>query len=123
MRRNGRQRALFLLGLLLSTLPPIVATVLYFPIWKARGSVYVISGAALIILLISLIPLWRVIKKALASPSAYVIWLLTFILFFSLSKIADEVTVIAFWGFIGNGVGALLFNFSKPKKGVSDEEL
>ena len=39
-----------------------------------------------------------------------------FVLFFVLSKIADEMTVIAFVGFVSNLLGALLFKLSGLKK-------
>ncbi len=39
-------------------------------------------------------------------------WFLCFALFFSLSKIADEMTVISFVGFVSNLIGAGVFKLA-----------
>lgn len=102
-----------LLGLLISVIPPFIATISYFPIWRERGAETVLSGLSLLLLLISAIPLFKAIKNALRSPSAPLVWFFVFITFFALSKIAEDVTVIAFTGFISNLVGAFLFRLSR----------
>jgi Co/Zn/Cd efflux system component len=50
------------------------------------------------------------------SPAAYVMWLIAFLLFFSLEKIAHEMTVISFVGFLSNLCGAVLFKFAASRK-------
>lgn len=55
----------------------------------------------------------RALRSKLRTPSVPIIWLITFLLFFALSRIADQVTVIAFSGFIGNLLGAVCFAFAK----------
>ena len=72
-----------------------------------------ISGLCLVIMLVCALPLFRAIKRALYSPSAPILWLVIFLLFFSLSKIADDITVIAFVGFISNLIGAIFFKLGK----------
>ena len=101
------------LGLIFSTLPPFFAVISYFPIWSERGGEVMLSAVALCLILISAVPLFRVIKKALASPSAPLIWFVIFMLFFALSKIAEDITVIAFVGFISNLIGALFFALAR----------
>ena len=101
------------LGLIISILPPFLAVISYFPIWKERGAEVMLSGISLFLILISAIPLFRMIKSVLRSPSAPIIWFLIFVLFFALSKIADDITVIAFVGFVSNLIGSLLFKFAK----------
>jgi hypothetical protein len=59
------------------------------------------------------VPIFRAIKRALASPSAPLLWLVIFLLFLSLSRIADDITVIAFVGFVSNLCGALFFRLAK----------
>jgi hypothetical protein len=47
------------------------------------------------------------------------LWLALFVIFLLLSKIAEEMTVISFVGFIGNSFGAIVFKLSekyKPKE-------
>jgi fumarate reductase subunit C len=47
------------------------------------------------------------------SASSPVMWFIIFVTFFLLSKIADEMTVISFVGFVTNLIGTLLFNLAK----------
>lgn len=100
-------------GLLFCIIPPALATLFYFPVWIARGGEFILSGLALILLILACLPLWRSLSEKLRSPALYTLWLIAFIVFASLSKIADEVTVISFVGFIGNLIGALLFRLAK----------
>ena len=109
-------KLLFLLGLGFSIIPPATVTLLYFPIWREAGAVYLLSGLTLLLLLLSVIPLLRFIKEWLKSPSAIFIWAVIYILFFALSKIADQVTVIAFYGLLGNIIGAIFFRLAKRRK-------
>ena len=50
--------------------------------------------------------------RILKSPAVYTLWLIAFIAFSSLSRIADEMTVISFFGFISNAAGAVLFRLA-----------
>ena len=97
----------------ISVLPAAICTGCYFPLWIDRGPATIISGTSLILILISAIPLFKLLRKHFSSASAYMVWLVLFVLFFMLSKIADEMTVISFVGFISNVIGAVLFNVAK----------
>jgi hypothetical protein len=109
------------LALLVCIAPPLIATVSYFPIWMIRGDAYVLSGFALCLAMLSLIPFYKHLSKILRSPSAYTVWLILFIVFFLLSRIADEMTVISFIGFICNLLGALLFRLARRLEGKERE--
>lgn len=109
------------LGVAVSVLPPAIAALSYFPIWCAAGGEYVVSGFVALLLLLCALPLFNVIKKVLKSPSVWVMWLIAFIAFFSLSKIADEMVIISFVGFVSNVVGAVLFRLAGSKEKNSDE--
>jgi len=113
MAEIGRRTLLKALGLIFSTLPPFVATLSYFPIWRERGAEAMLSGLCLSITLVCALPIFRAIKSALRSPSAPLLWFIIFLIFFSLSKIAEDITVIAFVGFISNLIGALFFTLAK----------
>ena len=115
MRLVTKRRTLYALGVLFSTVPVIAAVLSYFPLWRERGSEAVLSGFSLLLLALATVPLARVIKERLRSPSAHLMWFLIFIFFYFFSKIADELTVISFVGFIGNLIGALLFRLSRRK--------
>lgn len=106
-----------LLGLLFSILPPLLATLSYFPLFRSAGREALLSGAALLLLPLCALPLFRLIVRRLASPSVWQIWLLSFLLFFLLSRIARQMTVVSFFGFLGNLVGSFFF-----RKGASANE-
>ena len=108
---KSRTREIFLkaIGLLFCITPPALAIFLYFPDWISRGDGSAVSGIGLILILMTLSPLFKVAAERLKSPSSYTMWFISFILFFMLSKIADEMTVISFLGFIGNLVGAFFW--------------
>ncbi len=108
---------LHFLGILLCIAPPLICTASYFPIWKE--STQVLSGGVLLLLLISAIPLYKLIKDKISSPASYIIWLILFVIFFTLSSIAEQMTVISFFGFVGNLLGAICFKIAK--RGVKDE--
>jgi len=100
---------LHIIGLMFCVLPPAVCTLCYFPLWKSEGGGTVIAGGCALLLVLSAIPLMRIIREKLKSPASYVLWLLAFLLFLGAARIADEMTVISFVGFVGNLIGALLF--------------
>ena len=114
MLNGGIKRFAFrLIGIIFCIVPVALTVIWYFPLWQLRGGGAVLSGAALVLILVSLVPLFRVIKRMLKSPSAYAMWLVSFVVFFCLSKIADEMTVISFVGFVGNLIGALFFHLGR----------
>ena len=115
-------RALHIIGLLFCILPPALATLCYFPVWKMQGSGYTVAGGCILLGVLCLMPLYKHLKRLLASPSSYVMWLMIFILFFVASKIADEMTVIAFVGFLGNLLGGIAFRIRKRLKEEKSDE-
>ncbi len=115
-KHRARGILLTALGTALSVIPPLTATLLYFPVWKSRGGAAMLSGFTLILILMTMVPFFRLIKKALSSPAAHTMWFIAFILFFILSEIAHEMTVISFTGFVGNAGGALVFRMAKKEK-------
>lgn len=124
MKEKLYKRFVFLgLGVVISILPPVLAVFSFFPIWCAEGGEYVVSGFTALVLLLCALPLFRLIKKLLASPSVWVMWLIAFIVFFALSKIADEMVVISFVGFVSNVLGAILFRLAKKYEEHKNEEL
>ena len=103
------------LGIIFSVIPVSVSIFSYFPLWVVREDASILSGISLILMLAALVPCFRYIKTAISSASAPVMWLVIFITFFLLSKIADEITVIAFVGFLGNLIGAVFFRLARVK--------
>lgn len=91
------------------------ATLSYFPLWTEGGGEYSVAGGCALLLVLCAIPLFKFIKRALFSFASYFLWLFLFLIFMALSKIADQMTVISFVGFIGNLLGALCFKLAKRK--------
>ena len=124
-RNNGIASALALrfIGMAVCIIPAAIATLSYFPLWIARDDASVLSGISLILIAISIIPLLKYVKAVFASPSAHTVWLIAFISFFLLSKIANEITVISFVGFVSNLIGAFIFKAAeKTGKREKDNE-
>ena len=110
---GGVKRALLrAFSLLFSVLPPAICTLLYFPVFRARGGEAMLSGFAALLLILSAVPLFRAMKRYFTSPAAWMIWLFAFLLFRTLSAIAAEAEVIAFTGFLGNLIGAVLWKIA-----------
>ena len=122
MNKTGFFGSLFgLLGALISTVPPIIAVLLYFPLWRSEGIYTAISGISLLLLMICALPIFNLLKRILKSPSVPTVWLIIFLFFLFISRVADEITVISFVGFISNIIGSLFFRLSKKGKVSTDE--
>ena len=119
---RGGRILFYALGLLFSTVPPLFATLAYFPIWSDRGGGTMLSGVAALLLLLCFAPLLRVIRERLKTPSAPIVWLIVFLAFFILAEIATEMKIIAFTGLVGNTVGAVFFRLAKRCGGKIDDE-
>ena len=104
---------LHILGFSLCVLPPAICTLSYFPLWKEVGYESCIAGGVALLLILCALPIYKLIKRVLTSYSSYFVWLMLFLLFFGLSKIADQMTVISLVGFIGNLLGAICFMLAK----------
>lgn len=112
MKKTKTGLVLYFTGVIFSVLPVTLTTLLYFPLWQSEGSGHVISGVALLLLLLAFLPAIRILMAKIKSPSAVLLWFIVFALFFALRKIADQITVIAFFGFLGNLIGAVFFKLS-----------
>lgn len=101
------------LGLFFSVIPVGVSIFSYFPLWLAREDASVLSGLGLVLGALALVPFYRYVRDALRCASAPMLWLVLFLTFFLLSRIADEMTVISFVGFVGNAIGSLFFKAAR----------
>ena len=105
---------LHIVGFAMCIMPPAICTISYFPLWKE--SAQALSGGVLLLLIVSAWPLYKMLNDKLKSPSASALWLILFVVFFTLAKIADEMTVISFVGFISNAIGALIFKIADKEE-------
>lgn len=115
-----KRTALWLIGMGLCVIPPVCCILLYFPIWIAKGGEYIVSGFTVLLLIPAAMPLYRAVKAALRSPAGYTVWLILFIIFFTMSRIAEQMAVVSLVGFIGNLAGAVFFRMSR--KGENRDE-
>ena len=109
-KANPTKRLFFnALGLAVSIIPVTAAILSYFPVWARRADSSILSGISLVLVAIALVPLYKHVRTALRSPSAPMMWFFSFLVFLLLSRIADEMTVISFVGFVTNVLGSLCF--------------
>ena len=108
---------LHILGFCLCIIPPMACTLMYFPLWKTIGYEYCIAGGVALLLVLCMIPMYKFLGERLKSYSSYLLWLVLFLLFLALSKIADQMTVISFAGFVGNLLGGICFHLAKRTRG------
>ena len=116
-----RKIAFGALGLAVSVIPPLIAVLSYFPMWHRAGGGVAVSGFAALLAVMCAVPILKLLRRALSSPSAWMMWLISFILFLALARIADEMVVISFVGTLSGLVGALLFRIGRG--GEDDEQV
>ena len=106
---------LHLLGLALCILPPAFATISYFPLWSEAEGGKIIAGGGVLLLVIFALPIFKWLNRMLRRATPYVFWTVIFVIFFALSKISHEMTVISFAGSLGNILGAICFAIEKRR--------
>ena len=111
-----KKRIFSLFGIILSTVPPLSAVLTYFPIWACRSKSDALCGFTLLLIMICVLPFYKRLREIFRSPSVTVLWLCLFVLFFLLSRIAHEMTVISFVGLIGNLIGTVFFKLARGKE-------
>ena len=117
-QNNPIKRLIFTsLGFAICIIPVSVTILSYFPLWIAREDASILSGLSLILVCAALLPLYRCWRHALRSPSSHLMWFIIFAVFFLLSKIANEMTVISFVGFVTNLIGSLFFKLARKYDG------
>lgn len=106
------RRALRLCGLALCVLPPALATLEHFPIWFSEGRT-ALSAVAVLLLLLAALPLIRLVRKHLRSPSAWMLWLALWAGLAVLRPILTAVETIALVSFPTSLLGALCLRLAR----------
>lgn len=109
MRADMKRAALTAIGAVLCIAPPAVTTLIYFPAWVEKSSTSTISGLSLFLLLLSIIPLFKMLKGFFATPSAPVLWAVVLVFAALFRSIIDQICVIAFVGVVSSLVGMVVF--------------
>ena len=105
------------LGYLFCLAPPILAILERFPILSREGSGPLLSGLALLLLLIAMIPLKRgltaLLHRFLKSPSAFTVWGVIWIIFEIFGRIAATIADIALIATLSSLIGAVFFRLAR----------
>ena len=101
-----------ILGLVLCVLPPALSTLEFFPLWLSDGR-SALSALSLILLLLSAIPLFRMVKRHLRSPSIWMLWLLLWVALEVFLPIASAIKTVALISFPTGFLGAVCFRLAK----------
>ena len=111
-----RARLLRLLGLFCSVLPPLFATAEHFPIWVKEGGGTALSGVVFFCLLLSALPLWKILRRRFRSPSVPFVFGFLWLFLSLFRRIIDGVIAVTFFGMLGNLAGALLFRLAAKER-------
>ena len=106
------KRLLRIFGILLSTVPPALAILEYFPLWLAKGKTAV-SAISLLLLLLAAIPLFRLLKHRFKTPAPWSLWLILWLFLKIFLPIAEALKTIAFISFPTCLFGAVCFHYAK----------
>ena len=90
---------------LCAVLPPLIATLYFFPEWIEKSPGATFSGTTLVVILVCMIPFWRKIlglAKNFTSTAMPVFWLVVFAIFMVLKEIVDKFVYISIFGLIGS---------------------
>ncbi len=114
-KRKGRL-LFWLLGYLFAVGAPLSATLSCFPLWRARGTEAVLAGGTLLLCALCALPLFRAVREYLRSPAVWSLWLFSLLFFLLVQSIAPEMSMICFFGLIGNLLGALCFRAANRRR-------
>lgn len=124
MKMSHKIFALHVLGLIVCVLPPVIATLEYFPLWFKQTET-AFSAFSAILIAICCLPFVKQIKAYFkGTPASWVMWLGIYLLVALFSKLAEGVETVAFIGTMSNLCGGFIFRVEKhikAREGVKDE--
>lgn len=113
-----KRKVFRLLGYLFSVLMPLGATLYCFPELYVQDKGHeAVSLGALLLICLSVLPLWRRLYAILKTPSAPLLWAILLCVFYLARLVADEVVFISCFGLVGSLVGALCFRIGGLGRG------
>ena len=92
---------------------PLIATLICFPVWIERSTGATISGIAVVGILLSVIPVFKLIRKKAWTPAAWLIWVLLSVFFLTLRTIINEMAIVSVTGAISNVIGAFVYKLGE----------
>lgn len=88
-----------------AVLPPLGATVYFFPAWIEKSAGATFSGTALVLIFLCMIPFWKKtvrLAEGLTETGVPVLWLVIFAVSVILKNIIDKFVVISIFGLTGS---------------------
>ena len=120
-----RWRALILKagGILLCTVPTLVAVIECLPAWAREGGA--VSGLFAVLLILAAAPLFRLFRRSLGRLSLWPFWLFALLLILALRQVIDGLYLIALVSFPAGLCGDAVFRlgeyFAKKDRKGRDE--
>ena len=119
-----------ILARIVAVIPPLGATVYFFPEWIKKSSGATWSGMIIVALLIMLIPMWTKFFSlakdfTLTNASMPVFWLILCGIFYVMQSVADRMIYIGIFGLIGSLISAAVCikrNQYKKKETESEKD-
>lgn len=102
-----------ILGFILCIVPPFLAALDRFPLLTTAGKV---SMGFVFVAVLCCIPLYKYLKRLLASPSAWLMWLIIFVFCAALRVIIDDFYIISLIGLASSLLGAACFKIAGQGK-------
>ena len=117
-----RRRLAFLtLGWAVSTLPALIATLRWFPLFVTRGQgERTVSLLSCLLLIVALVPLHRALGSFFRNLSAWKVYLFLFVFFTLTGSIAYEMRCVAAVGLISSVPGSILFALGRRNEDDHD---
>ena len=111
----SKVRWLTVIGWTVCVVPPLAAILLCFPVWIDSGGGKTLSGVALLLSILTLLPFIKQVRNYLRSPSVFVIWIVICFVLTVLRSIINEVLLVSYIALISNSIGALIFGIRKKE--------
>jgi len=117
-----RKRLLFLvLGWAVSTVPALIATLWWFPLFVSRGEgTRTVSLLSCLLVALALVPLRRALGSFFKNLSAWKVYLFFFVFFTLTGSIAYEMRCISAVGLLSSVPGSVLFALGRGSGGKHD---
>lgn len=98
-------------GVLLCTVPTLVAVLECLPAWAKEGGA--VSGLFAVLLILAAAPLYRLFRRSMGRLSLWPFWLFTFLLLLAVRQVIDGLYLIALVSFPAGLAGDAVFRFGE----------
>lgn len=109
MRNKTKYMILSTIAFLVSVLPPLITTMLQFPVWIESSSEATVSGISILLIFFSCLPFYKAIINYFKSPSAPVVWICICVFMYIMKAIAEQMFIVSCVGAVSNLIGMVFF--------------